>query len=294
MKTDSTVLKWVSERAEATKNRRMLKWLMDVRVYDITVQHIKGTSNVVADALSRSPQDNEDASAGCFIGAIIPVGYEPRELAIMQHADEEIRQLVLTTQEIGDRTFVNTGEYFMDKGILYRHNDMPGRKNLLVVPSIMRQSFIREYHDTPSCGHHGREKTLARIHQRFYWPNMAQSVRHYVRSCHFCRLFKAKVGKKAGKLQPLRPPMHPFDQLGIEHFGPFRTSDKGKKHLIILIDYLSRYVEGKAVKSTDSASVTRFFRRRINARHGYPSKLISDGGTAFYFLPLRYRLVRCM
>ena len=204
----------MGERAEATNYRRMLKWLMDVRGYDITghikgikehIQHIKGTSNAVADALSRSPQEDDDVSDASFIGAIIPIGYVPRKIAIMQHADEEIRQLVLTAQEIGDRPFVNAGEYFLDKGIYYRHNDMPGRKHLLVVPSIMRQSLVREYHDTPAGGHHGREKTLARLQQRFYWSDIAQTVRHYVRSCHFCQLFNAKVGKKAGKLQPLRP-----------------------------------------------------------------------------------------
>jgi len=93
VKTDSSVIKWVCERAEATKNRRMLKWLMDVRDYDITVKHIKGTSNAIADALSRNPVD---ADLDAYIVAIIPVGYE-------QHADDDIRALVFTTQEIGHR-----------------------------------------------------------------------------------------------------------------------------------------------------------------------------------------------
>ncbi len=88
---------------------------------------------------------------------------------------------MLTTQEIGDRPFVTAGEYFLDKGILYRHNDMPGHKHLFVVPSVMRQSLVREYHDTPAGGHHGREKTLARFQQRFYWSNMAQTVRHLLK-----------------------------------------------------------------------------------------------------------------
>jgi hypothetical protein len=132
----------------------MLKWLMDVRGYDITVKHIKGTSNAVADALSRNPVD---ADLDAYIGAIIPVGYEPRELAVLQHADDDIRSLVLATQEVGDRPFPNTEEYFLDQGILYKRNSRPGRQHLLVVPSVMRQTLIHEYHDTPSGGHHGRE-----------------------------------------------------------------------------------------------------------------------------------------
>lgn len=47
------------------------------------------------------------------------------------------------------------------------------------------------------------------------------------------------------------------------------------------IDYLTRYVEAKPVKSTDSAAVIDFLKNGIFARHGVVSKLISDPGTAY-------------
>ena len=279
VKTDSSVVKWVIERADATKNDRLRRWLMELRGFDISVQHLKGASNTVADALSRSPV--EGATEEDYIVALIPLRYEPRDLAIMQYADEEIKKVVLMLQEIGERPFEDTSEFVMREGILYRRNYRPGRQHLLVVPSCMRQDLIRDYHDMPVSGHRGREKTLARLSQRFYWRGMEKSVKQYVRSCSFCQLFKIKGGRKAGKLCPIKPPRHVYEQIGIDHLGPFKTTERGNQHLIVCIDYLTRYLEVKAVPSTDSAAVVRFLKNRIFLRHGVPSYIISDAGTAY-------------
>jgi len=281
VKTDSSVVKWVVERAETTNNDRMRRWLVELRGYDIVVQHLKGASNTVADALSRSPIEREPDPKEDYIGVLIPVRYEPRELAIMQYADDDIREIVLALQEKGEPRFEDHAKFVLREGILYKRNDRPGRRHLLVVPSAIRQALISEYHDAPVSGHHGREKTLARLSQRFYWKGMDASVRHFVRSCPFCQTFKPRVGRKAGKLSPIKPPQHVFDQLGIDHLGPFKETDRGNQHLIVLIDYLSRYVEAEAVPSTDTAAVLRFLKDRIFTRHGVPRIIISDAGTAY-------------
>jgi len=249
--TDSLVVKAVLERAEPTENERMKKWLVELRDFDLTIQHLKGKDNGVTDVLSRSPVNVPLNVRDDYVGALQRAGYAPRELAILQQADEDIRKMVLTVQEIGERPFEEMSEFVLKKGILYKRSKIPGRQFLLVVPSILRQDLIREYHDAPNGAHHGREKTLARLSQRFFWSNMDASVRHYVRSCPFCQNFKPRVGKMAGKLCPIKPPRHIAELWGIDHLGPFKTSALGNKHLIVAIDYLSRYVETRPETSTD-------------------------------------------
>lgn len=151
----------------------------------------------------------------------------------------------------------------------------------MVFPSVLRMDLIREYHDKPTAGHFGRSTRLARLNQRYFWSTMKKSVEHYVRSCPFCQIFKSRQGKKAGKLQPISPPVSPYEQIGIDHLGPFKKTEEENQLLIVTIDYLSRYVEAKAVPSTDSAAVIAFLDNDRFTRHGVVETLISDSGSAF-------------
>jgi hypothetical protein len=53
------------------------------------------------------------------------------------------------------------------------------------------------------------------------------------------------------------------------------------KHILMAIDYLTKYVEAVAVKDTSSALVAEFVKHQINFRHGGTTRIISDQGTAF-------------
>ena len=69
------------------------------------------------------------------------------------------------------------------------------------------------------------------------------------------------------------PPRHVYEQIGIDHLGPFKTTERANQHLIVCIDYLARYLEVRAVPSTNTAAVVRFLKERIFTRHGVPSIL---------------------
>ena len=113
-----------------------------------------------------------------------------------------------------------------------------GREQLLVVPSIIRKDLIQQCHDTPLSGHHGIEKTLARLPTKYFWKNMAKSVSAYVTSCSFCQLYKSRLGPPEGKLCSIPPPKKIFQMWGIDHLGPFKTTNAGNIHIIVVIDYI--------------------------------------------------------
>nr|GEY13114.1 reverse transcriptase domain-containing protein [Tanacetum cinerariifolium] len=67
---------------------------------------------------------------------------------------------------------------------------------------------------------------------------------------------------------------------GIDFMGPFPSS-RGNKYILAAVDYLSKWVEAKALPTNDSRVVCKFL-KDLFARFGAPRSIISDRGTHFY------------
>nr|GEV81565.1 reverse transcriptase domain-containing protein [Tanacetum cinerariifolium] len=66
---------------------------------------------------------------------------------------------------------------------------------------------------------------------------------------------------------------------GIDFMGPF-SSSRGNKYILLIVDYLSKWVEVKALLTNDSQVVCKFL-KNLFARFGAPIAIISDKGTRF-------------
>nr|GEV56785.1 reverse transcriptase domain-containing protein [Tanacetum cinerariifolium] len=66
---------------------------------------------------------------------------------------------------------------------------------------------------------------------------------------------------------------------GIDFMGPFPNS-KGNKYIIVVVDYLSKWVKGKALPINDARVVVKFL-KSLFSRFGTPKAIISDHGTHF-------------
>ncbi|GJU92329.1 reverse transcriptase domain-containing protein [Tanacetum coccineum] len=70
-----------------------------------------------------------------------------------------------------------------------------------------------------------------------------------------------------------------FDVWGIDFMGPF-SSSHGNKYILVAVDYLSKWVEAKALPTNDARVVVKFL-KSLFARFGTPRAIISDRGTHF-------------
>ncbi|GJY13886.1 reverse transcriptase domain-containing protein [Tanacetum coccineum] len=68
-------------------------------------------------------------------------------------------------------------------------------------------------------------------------------------------------------------------QKGIDFMGPFPSS-RGNKYILVAVDYLSKWVEAKALPTNDARVVVKFL-KSLFARFGTPRAIISDHGTHF-------------
>nr|GEV09275.1 reverse transcriptase domain-containing protein [Tanacetum cinerariifolium] len=64
-----------------------------------------------------------------------------------------------------------------------------------------------------------------------------------------------------------------------DFMGPF-TSSRGNKYILVAVDYLSKWVEAKALPTNDARVVVKFL-KSLFARFGTPRAIISDRGPIF-------------
>ena len=99
--------------------------------------------------------------------------------------------------------------FVVREGVLFHKH-----KHTLYIPSgTLRRRLLAEAHDAPTAGHLGRDKTLGRLRESFYWPLMDEMVREYVRTCPDCQRNKPSNQKPLGLMQPHAIPLRNWSSI---------------------------------------------------------------------------------
>ncbi|GJW96016.1 reverse transcriptase domain-containing protein [Tanacetum coccineum] len=106
-------------------------------------------------------------------------------------------------------------------------------------------------HNRPIGGHHGANYTAKKVFDSgFYWPIIYRDAHDMI-----------------------------FNVWGIDFMGPFPSS-RGNKYILMAVDYLSKWVEAKALPTNDARVVVKFL-KSLFARFGTPHAITNDPGTHF-------------
>jgi len=169
-------------------------------------------------------------------------------------------------------------QYIVDNGILFKKNKRNPEQPLRIITLQDRDKLLYNLHSSPLSGHFGPKKTIERTMEKYYWPSMGKDIKSYIESCDVCQ----RMGKPAKSLSitPIKV-TGPFEQIGIDFVGPLKQSSKGNKYIIVATDYLTKWPEAKPIKVTTALEAASFLYEYIICKHGVPSKIISDHGTAF-------------
>ena len=175
--------------------------------------------------------------------------------------------------------------YVVQNGVLFRlRSGLRARKGtmlrLLVVPLCFRDKIMSAYHNSASSGHLGVQHTLDKIRIKYFWPSMVDDVATWIKCCKSCQAVKTPVRAPA-PLQRMPIPSIPFEIVGIDATGPFNVTSRGNRYIIVVCDYLTRYVETFAVPEQSTKEIIQPFIDKVILRHGAPKVLISDNGSPF-------------
>ena len=172
--------------------------------------------------------------------------------------------------------------FFQRDGLLYRIPSGRDKRatdiEQLVLPVQCREPVMRIAHSVPMAGHLGRDKTTQRILQRFYWPSVRHDVAEYCRCCEVCQ----KVSRKGVPPAPLPVVDEPFQRVAMDIVGPLPKSRSGKRYILVLCDYATRYPEAVALRSIEAETIAEEL-VKIFSRVGIPKEILTDQGSQGYW-----------
>nr|GEY98081.1 DNA-directed DNA polymerase [Tanacetum cinerariifolium] len=134
--------------------------------------------------------------------------------------------------------------------------------------------ILKTYHNGPIGGHHAPNYIAKKVFDSgFYWPTIYRDAHDLVKSCDTCQR-KGKISQR-GKMPLNSIQVYDiFNVWGIDFKGPFLSS-RGNKYILVAVDYLSKWVEAKALPTNDARVVCKFL-KSLFARFGTPRVIISD------------------
>nr|GEW85819.1 reverse transcriptase domain-containing protein [Tanacetum cinerariifolium] len=154
-------------------------------------------------------------------------------------------------------------------------------KNHFMVKEAGQEAIdiLKACHSGPTGGHYGANYTAKKVFDSgFYWPTIYKDAFELVKHCDSCQR-QGKLSQRDEMPQNSIQVCEIFDVWGIDFLGPFPSS-KGNKYILVAVNYLSKWVEAKALPTNDARVVVKFL-KSLFSRFGTPKAIISDRGTHF-------------
>ncbi|GJX40859.1 reverse transcriptase domain-containing protein [Tanacetum coccineum] len=181
------------------------------------------------------------------------------------------------TSQQKNKFFKDVKHYFWDDPFLFK----------ICADQVIRRcvsgqealDILKACHSGPTGGHYGANYTARKIFDSgFYWPTIYKDAHDFVTRCDICQR-QGKITQRDEMPQNSIQVCEIFDIWGIDFMGPFPSS-RGNKYILVAVDYLSKWVEAKALPTNDARVVCKFL-KTLFSRFGAPRAIISDRGTHF-------------
>ena len=272
--TDHKALVTVLGTKSTPPYARIDKWLLYLQQFRYKVTYIPGKRNY-ADVLSRLPLNETESQATqlteeyayCVARDAAPAAIPPREIERASAEDPTLQLLFNCIQT--DEWSAMQPSYRAMKDEYWTPGQLVMRGNRIVLPEKLWKQTILLAHE----GHQGIVRTKSRLREKVWWPDMDKQVEKLIRSCHPCQL----VGPRP-KPEPVRSttlPDGPWTDIAAD-LVEISVGD----HLLVIIDYYSRWPEVFFMKKTHASHVIKCMEAAFNT-HGLPYSLRTDNGPPF-------------
>lgn len=273
---------------------RVMRWRLILEEYGPELRYIKGTQNVVADALSRLEMMSDDEFQTekdqhellAFDDDDLPQNYplSYAEISKEQEKDVELQQRFTRLSDTHSKQkFVTSGKEYtlITKG------------DKIVLPKKLQKKAVEWYHHT--LLHPGETQTELTIAQHFHWHGMRDTITKICKKCVNCQMTKRK-SRKYGKVPAKEPEIQPWKTLCIDLIGPYTfgsPATKNKKgkvirestevtlHCLTMIDPATGWFEIAEIPAKRADEISNILQRTWLDRYPWPEDVIMDRGREF-------------
>ncbi|GJV12500.1 reverse transcriptase domain-containing protein [Tanacetum coccineum] len=246
--TDHSAIKYLFAKKDA--KARLMRWILLLQEFDIEIRDKKGAENLAADHLSRLENPHQDKLENKEINEAFPletlgsVALQDQSTPwFADFANYHAGKFVIKgmTSQQKNKFFKDVKHYFWDDPFLFK----------ICADQVIRRcvsgqealDILKACHSGPTRGHYGANYTARKVFDSgFYWPTIYKDAHDFV--------------------------TRPF------------PSSRGNKYILVAVDYLSKWVEAKALPTNDARVVCKFL-KTLFSRFGAPRAIISDRGTHF-------------
>ncbi|GKV44660.1 hypothetical protein SLEP1_g51822 [Rubroshorea leprosula] len=247
---------------------------------------IPRAENEQADSLSKFASNGNQSSRSVFVEILDePSFLKPRMMEVSTDPSSSswtnpiisfLRDgTVLADKQEEMRLRKKASRYTLVNDVLYKRSfSLP---LLRCLTPYKAEYALREVHEGV-CRSHVGARTLAHkvLRQGYYWPNMYKDAIQFVQRCQKCQFFAHLIHQPAEELTTLVAPW-PFAQWGLDLLGPFMKRVGGVTHLIVGVDYFTKWVEARALSSLTSKKFTSVYHPESNGMVESVNKCILEG-----------------
>ncbi|GJY74929.1 reverse transcriptase domain-containing protein [Tanacetum coccineum] len=263
--TDHSALKYLFSKQDAKP--RLIRWVLLLQGFNIEIKDKKGAENLAADHLSRL----ENPNIGELAEEEIEDKFPDEHLMILKTKlnDEEPWYADYVNYIVGKvvppewtpkkkkRFFSQVKNYFWDEPYAFR----------LCQDNVMRRcvagceilEILEHCHSGPTGGHHNASVIGRKVYEAgFYWPDIFRDSKDYVMKCDACQKW-GNISSRNEMPQNNIQVCGVFDVWGLDFMGSFPDS-KGNKYILVVVDYVSKWVEAQALPTNDARVVVKFLK----------------------------------
>ncbi|XP_036149094.1 uncharacterized protein LOC118647760 [Monomorium pharaonis] len=132
-----------------------------------------------------------------------------------------------------------------------------------------KKQILYEYHDAPTGGHQGIERTIKRIRLKHNWPGLTADVERYVKKCELCQKNKLSRRIKA-PLVVTDTPSRPFEKCALDIVGPLTLTKNDNRYLLTFQDHLTKFSKAIPIPNQEANTVSKEFVTKIVLEYGTP------------------------